>query len=215
MLQRNSTATELTTGATDALLGFLCIWLTAWIRQPGSGNPWMTDLWSWVFRLLTVSSMLGAIAHGCTLSSALRHVLWQPLYLVLGIDVALFLLAAVADWRGEKTARALVLGAIVTGILFYSLTVILEGDFLVFVLYEAVAMFSALGIYAVLAIRHRTPGAATIAAGIALALVAAALQASSLGFTFIWPFDHNGIFHLLQMPSLWMIACGVRLRSRS
>jgi hypothetical protein len=215
MLQLNTPAAELTTAATDALLGCLCVCLTAWIRSVRPGNPWSTGLWSWIFRLLAASSFLGAVAHGFMLSSALRNLLWQPLYLFLGIDVALFLLAAVADWRGEKTARTLLAGAIVIGIVFYSLTVILEGNFLVFIVYEGAVMISAMGIYATLALRRRLPGAGTIAVGILLTLVAAALQAGTLRFTLIWTFDHNGIFHCVQMPSLLTIACGVRSALRS
>jgi hypothetical protein len=215
MWQLNNPATELTTAATNAVLALLCVALAAWIREFRSRAPWKTGLWAWVFLLLAVSSLFGAAAHGFALSPALRNILWQPLYLSLGIGVALFLAAGMADWRGEKTARMLLPGAIGAGILFYLLTVILNGDFLVFVLYEGVAMLSAMGIYATLALRRRLAGASTIAAGIALTLIAAALQSSSLRFTFIWPFDHNGIFHCVQMPSLLTIAHGVRLTLRS
>jgi hypothetical protein len=211
MLQFNSPVTELTTAATDALLVFLCLLLITWIRKFRGLHPWKAGLWSWVFGLLAVSSLLGTIAHGFILSPELRNILWQPLYLALGIDVVLFVLGGVADWSGEKTARRLLPGAIVIGILFYSLTRILEGNFLVFVVYEGAAM----AIYATLAVRQRLPGAATIAAGIGLTLIAAATQASSLGFTFIWPFDHNGLFHLVQMPALLTIGCGLRTMLRS
>jgi hypothetical protein len=168
-----------------------------------------------VFGLVALSSFLGAIAHGFILSPELRNILWQPLYLILGIDVVLFVLGGVADWSGEKTARHLLPGAMVIGILFYSLTRILEGNFLVFVVYEGAAMIAAMAIYGTLAVRQQLPGAATIAAGIGLTLIAAAIQASSLGFTVIWPFDHNGLFHLVQMAALLTIGCGVRTMLRS
>jgi hypothetical protein len=74
---------------------------------------------------------------------------------------------------------------------------------------------SAMGIDVTLAFRRRLPGAAIIVAAIFLSLVAAALQASSLRFSFVRPFDHTGIFHFVQMPSLLTIACGARLMLRS
>jgi hypothetical protein len=215
MLQFNSPVTELTTAATDAVLGLLCLLLIAWVRKFRAIPLWKTGLWSWVFGLLALSSFLGAIAHGFILSPELRNILWQPLYLALGIDVVLFVLAGVADWSSEKTARRLLPGAIVIGILFYSLTLILEGNFLVFVIYEGAAMIAAMAIYSILALRQQLPGAATIAAGIGLTLIAAAIQASSLDFTAIWPFDHNGLFHLVQMPALLTIGCGLGIMLRS
>ena len=215
MLQFNNPVTELTTAVTDAMLACLCLLLIAWIRKFRELHPWKVGLWSWVFCLLAASSFLGAIAHGFILSPELRNILWQPLYLALGIDVVLFVLGGVADWSGEKTARHLLPGAIVIGILFYSLTLILEGNFLVFVVYESAAMIAAMAIYATLAFRQQLPGAATIAAGIGLTLIAAAIQASSIGFTVIWPFDHNGLFHLVQMPALLTIGCGLRTMLRS
>lgn len=215
MLRFNSPATELTTAGTDALLGFLCLLLIAGLREFRRSHPWKTGLWSWVFGLLAAASFLGATAHGLDLTTELRDLLWQPLYLALGIDVALFFLAGVADWRGEDSARRLLPPAIATGIVFYSLTVILDGNFLVFVVYEGAAMLGAMLIYTALAVSRRLRGAGTLAAGIALTLVAAAVQASTLRFTLIWPFDHNGIFHLVQIPALMAIGLGLRAMLRS
>lgn len=210
MPEFNSSAAELTTAATDALLGFLCILLSVGILKSRARNPWRAGLWSWVFGLLAVSSFLGALTHGFDLSSVLRNILWQPLYLTLGIDVALFVLGGVTDWLGEKSARRLVPAAIAAGIVFYCLTVILDGNFLVFVIYEGAAMITAISIYAGLSMRRRLRGASIVASGIALTLIAAALQAGSLEFVLIWPFDHNGIFHLVQMPALLTIGHGLR-----
>jgi hypothetical protein len=46
--------------------------------------------------------------------------------------------------------------------------------------------------------------------GIALSIIAAVIQATgSIGFTLIWEFDHNGVFHLVQMPGIVLLAAGV------
>jgi hypothetical protein len=209
MLQFNSLLTERTTAATDAMLGFLCIALVARFQRFRARNPWKTGLWSWVFGLLSAASLAGAVVHGLDLSPALRNLLWQPLYLALGIVVALFVTGSVCDWRGEKAARPLVPGAIAAGVVFYSLTLVLNGSFLAFVVYEGAAMISALAIYTAVAVGQRRPGSAAIAAAIGLNIVAAALQASSLRFTFIWPFDHNGIFHLVQATALLVLGYGL------
>jgi hypothetical protein len=45
---------------------------------------------------------------------------------------------------------------------------------------------------------------------IGLNIVAAALQASSMRITILWPFDHNGIFHLVQIAGLLTLGAGLR-----
>ena len=46
--------------------------------------------------------------------------------------------------------------------------------------------------------------------GIALNIVAAAIQATgSVRFTLVVPFDHNGVFHLVQMAAIVVLVAGV------
>jgi hypothetical protein len=206
----NNPTTELTTAATDVALGFVCVFLMSGLHDFRTRHPWKVRLWSWVFGLLAAASFLGAIAHGFYLSPALRSILWQPLYLALGIDVSLFVLGGISDWRGEKAARKLVAAAIAAGAAFYSLTRVTDGAFLIFIIYEGVAMAAAIAIYTVVAVRQRMPGASIIAVAIGLNIVAAALQASTIHFTAIWPFDHNGVFHLVQIAALLILGYGLR-----
>jgi uncharacterized protein DUF6962 len=62
------TAVERTTAATDALLALAA---------------------------LAAASALGAIIHGLAMSDGLRDLLWQPLYLLLGVTMSLFVVGAV------------------------------------------------------------------------------------------------------------------------
>jgi TctA family transporter len=81
----------------------------------------------------------------------------------------------------------------------------------VFVVYEAIAMLFALVVYVVLAARETLRGAAMMAAGVLVSIVAAAVQATgAVRFTLIWDFDHNGAFHLIQMVGLLFLLIGLR-----
>ena len=71
-------------------------------------------------------------------------------------------------------------------------------------------MVTTLLIYASLWITRRCPGAGRVTLGVALTLVAAAVQVSPLSMRIIWPFDHNGLFHLVQIVAVLMIASGLR-----
>lgn len=203
--------TEITTSATDAVLAIECVVVLAYLLRSPAGDAWKIGLWCWVFGLLAFVSFLGAAAHGFEMPPALRAALWKPLYLSLGVLVGLFLVGAFFDWRGRVVAERLVPWSIGLGIIFFGLTEALNGQFIIFTLYEAAAMAGALLIYSLLAAKHRLKGAGVVATAILLNLVAAGVQASSLAFTIGVPFDHNGAFHLVQMVGIATLGLGLRM----
>ena len=75
--------TELTTSATDALLALECLVILFLLRDASGARAWRLRLWRWVFGLLGVCSVLGAVAHGFDLTERARDLLWKPLYLWL------------------------------------------------------------------------------------------------------------------------------------
>jgi hypothetical protein len=206
----NPIATEFVTGLTDAILAIECVVLRLWFRR--GGVPWRVNLWGWVFGLVGFASVLGAVAHGLDLTETVRTQLWRPLYLSLGVLVGLFAVGAVGDWRGPEAVRRLVPWGVGVGVVFFVVTQLGSGAFLVFVAYEAAAMLAALAIYGILAGRGR-PGAAVMAAGVLLNLAAAGVQASSLAVSRL-ALDHNGLFHLVQMAGMAVLALGVRRSAR-
>jgi hypothetical protein len=161
----NPSATELTTAATDAALGLLCLAVLWRLMAIPVNAAWKKALWCWVFGLLGLASVLGTVTHGLELSESVVAVLWWPLYLSLGLTVALVLVGAVHDWRGEAAARALFPWAVGIGASFSALTQLLGGAFLIFVVYEAAAMVAALAMYAFLSTTGRLAGAGIIAVG--------------------------------------------------
>ena len=201
-------ATEVTSGATDALLALIA-WGGAHRVARRVVPAARAAAWALVFRLLAAASALGAVAHALALSDRARAALWQPLYLLLGLVVAAFLAAALGDLRGEAAGRRWRLPLLALGGAFYLASVLARGAFVVFVAYEAVAMVLALGAYVALAARHRLPGAGVVAAGIVLDLVAAGVQASTLAWHVGLPLDHNGLFHVAQAVALLVMLRGL------
>lgn len=207
-MKLNPVVTELTTGATDALLALLAAFGARWLGRRGL-EPARAAAWSLVFRLIAGASALGAVAHGLALSAGARAAIWHPLYLLLGLVVAAFLVAALHDLRGAAAARRWRWPLLAVGAAFYGVSVVASGAFVVFVAYEAVAMLLALGTYAALAARRRLAGAGTLAAGIALNLAAAGVQASTLSCDLLVPLDHNGLFHVVQGVALVVLLAGI------
>ena len=208
-----SLTTERTTAVTDLLLALV---VGAGILRLRRGVPpgWRRRIWTTALGAFGVSALLGAVAHGLALGDRLRDALWQPLYLLLGLAVALFVVGAVGDWRGERAARAILPAAVVAAAVFYLATRITAGDFRVFVAFEAVALLFALAVYGALAGRGRA-GAATVAGALAVSLAAGAIQAvDSLTVRIGWDFDHNGLYHLVQIIGVVLLVRGLTLTLR-
>ncbi len=177
------------------------------VAPPGARRA----VWLAALALLAAGASLGVVAHGFALAPATVDARWQPLYLALGGSVALFVVAAIADWKGLAAARhALPVMLVIAGA-FYLATRRAGGDFRVFVAYEAAALLGALAVYATLHFRRRLPGAGAIALAFALSLAAGAVQAGGRARMDVgWPLDHNGIFHLIQLAGLAVLAHGLR-----
>lgn len=203
--------TELTTSATDALLAIECAVIITLLRRTAPTKRWRTNLWSWAFTLLAIASSLGALAHGFEMSKPMRTALWAPLYLSLGILVILFILGAVADWQGLDVAKRLVSLGLGASTAFFAMTALLGGKFIVFIVYAGMILLGVMAIYTFLAATHRLKGAAVIALAILLNLAATGIQASTLSLHLLFPFDHNGLFHLVQMVSTGVLGWGLYL----
>ena len=203
-------ATERTTAGTDALLALAAIVAILLLRRrtpPSFGRA----IWQAALASLAVASALGAATHGLAMSDDFRELLWQPLYLALGVTMSLFVVGAVRDWRGDPAARRALPPLLVLALVFYGVTRVTGGSFLVFVIYEAAALLLSLAIYLRLAAGGHRPGAALMAGALAVSLTAGAVQASGLGpVRLLWEFDHNGLFHLVQLAGLVLLVTGLR-----
>lgn len=206
----NPIETELTTGATDALLGLLCLGLAAALTGLPTTLLFKRNVWLAVLICMAAGSLLGAVAHGFDLSESTRNLLWKPLYLSLGLAVALVAVGAAYDWWGAETAWRILPWALVAAVVFFAVTQVLGGAFVIFLAYEAVAILTALTIYTLLAMRGTMPGAAAATLGLVLSLVAAIVQMTSWKLTVGWTFDHNGLFHFVQMVALVVMSSGIR-----
>lgn len=203
--------TELTTSATDAALAIECVVIMTYLWRTPTGDRWRTGLWCWIFGLIGFSSFLGAIAHGLEMPDFVREALWKPLYLSLGVLVALFIVGAVLDWRGRPAAARLIPWGIGAGVLFFGLIEFFGGAFIIFGIYEAMAMVTALAIYSFLAATHRLKGSGVIAVAILINLMAAGVQATDASVRIFFPFDHNGVFHIVQMAGAATLGLGLRI----
>jgi hypothetical protein len=202
---------ERSTAATDVLISVLALRYAAQLLGYRAINPWKVGLWSATFGGLALAGGLGAAAHGLTLSERARAAIWRPLYLTLSAVVALFAAGALRDGWGEPAARRALPPLLLAALGFFAISQRLRRGFIIFIVYEAVAMLFAFGVYVRLARGGRLAGADLMAAGVLLSILAAAVQASQLEISILGvPFDHNGLFHLVQIAGLPLLAAGLR-----
>jgi len=201
--------TEQTTAATDLLIAGLAV--AAFIYLGRNGPTGLRGrLWRSVLMFLAVAAFLGAIGHGIVLGDGADRVLWGLIYLPLALLVAMFLAASIRDLAGDNAGRRSVSALIVVALCFYAYALLDPDNFLPFILYELAAMTLSLTSFLWITKRRELRGAGWITAAIAVNILAAAIQAEgSLGFTLIWSFDHNGVFHLVQMAGLGLLVYGL------
>jgi hypothetical protein len=208
VLRLNGAEAELTTAATDALLTVVVMVGIAWLRRVAPPSQRRT-LWVRGLALFAVAGALGAFVHGFELDPGIRALLWQPLYLTLGSALAFFSAGAIGDWRGDMAARRALPFLLALAFAFYLLTRLSGGKFLVFVIFEAAALVLALAVYLRLAFKGK-PGAGLVVVGLVLSLAGGVLQASSLSVHAIWEFNHNGLYHLVQLVGVVFLVAGLR-----
>jgi hypothetical protein len=211
-MQLSTVATELTTAATDGILAVLAVAciavLTIRCRHHDSTRQL---LWSSVFLLLAIGATLGTVVHGLQLPQVVRFWVWQPLFLSIGLVVSLLVVVAAVDLLGKKVLRPVLWVMLSATLGFYLCTLLGNKSYWMFVAYETVCMVIVLASYSCLAARGNQ-GATLLVIGISLSITAATIQASQAIAMTVgpWLLDHNGVFHLVQMPALILLALGAR-----
>ncbi len=205
--------TEQTTAITDLILSVLAMFIFFAVNKAGRlKNPTKTRIWMWAFGMIAFAAFMGFLAHGFEMSERVNFILWQPLNLALGLAVAFFVIAVMYDLNGNKLQGWVSAVVITLGVFFYFITIIFPGSFVVFVIYETLAMLIALVIYLLLALWKKFPGAWLMSTGILLSIIAGGIQASqAIHVRIFWEFDHNGVFHIVQMVALVVMFTGLRM----
>jgi len=204
---------EQTTAATDIVLALVAfggiVFLLGLLLN--SGELWKISIWSAAIGSIGLAAALGAVAHGLILSRTLHHFSWLVLNLALSLAISLFVVGVVYDlWGFEVSLKTLPI-LVITGLGFYLTTLFYPGIFFLFIVYEGVALVFALAAYIYLTIQQDLPGAYLMAAGVLASIIAAGIQANKpVVVTFIWRFDHNGIYHLVQVVGLLLLFAGLR-----
>ena len=200
---------------TDYLLAALGVWF-GWRLLSGGRRAGESSrvLWGASFLAMAVAAAAGGTAHGFAefLGEVEGTWVWKLTTFSIGLASATMLSAAVVA-RLAGAARVALLSLIVAKLAIYLAWMSVHDDFR-FVVYDYVPSMLALVLLLALPGRHaRQAGAGWVAAGVAVSFAAAAVQRS--GFSLHQQFNHNDLYHVIQMAGLYLLyRGGMLLRDR-
>lgn len=199
-----------TTAATDTLLFVLATATVIHLQRIGQRDPWKGGLWTGTFGLAAFSAALGAVMHGFALGQAFERLLWNALSVTAGLAAGMLAVGMIYDRWGSGPARRALPIVVIAAIGLSGARTGAGSSLVPFRIYVAAAAFAALFGYGWMALKGRRPGALLMTSGILLSLCGVAIHLRpELWITVIWTFDHNGIFHLVQMAGLVAMTAGL------
>ena len=205
---------EQTTAATDIILAVVALGGILFLRwnSPAGNELWKINIWSAAIGMIGMAAALGAWAHGLVVSRPVHDRIWHLLNLSLALAVSLFVVGVVYDLWGLKACITALPVMLIAGLAFFATTLVFPGIFFVFIIYEGLALILAFGAYIYLTVHGELSGTIFMAAGILVSIMAAGIQAiRSVTVKIIWQFDHNGVYHIVQIVGLLLLIYGIRL----
>ena len=187
------------TMATDyalaAVTGCLCISLFRKFEKEDSRL-----FWALAFAALAVAAALGGTHHGFVIEA-----LWTPTLLSVGVaSFAMVAGSAIATTRGVLRKALVALAA--AKLLAYSGWMLSHDAFIYVVADSGIALIA---IAALHLSDFRNASSRWVVAGVAASLAAAAAQAS--GFDLHRHFNHNDLYHVVQIAAMVIFYRGARL----
>ena len=195
--------TEPMTVATDAVLAVLAfvfaVRLAHRAAADGSAAGWCLAA---AMAATGLAALIGALAHGTDpVSHAALHTLfWRGALYTTGL-VGAATVASVAFFAARGNTRAAILVFAGIKLVFFMHRVMRQPEFRIVAADYGAALAIVLIAAAYMAVRRRAPGMTWLIAGVLVSLVAAIVQARRLA-----PhrhFNHNDLYHVIQMAALY------------
>jgi len=199
---------EPATTLTDYLLAAECaLFASLMVNSGRAGGDTLALLWAGGFAASALAAAVGGTAHGFAgaVSPRTGRALWLGSLAAIGLASAGFS-GAVVYARFSDPLRIWLLAALTTEVLVYWLWIARHAEFRWAVYMYGTNMLAVLVVEAFAAWRWQAPGAAWIVAGVLVAFAGAAVQRRRIA-----PhrhFNHNDLYHLIQMLAFYLLFRG-------
>lgn len=194
---------------TDYALGAVCAVL-GWRLYRDAGDERARKWWALAFAAAAISALLGGSHHGfaTVMSPAAYALSWKATVLAVGVfSFAIVAGSVTATTRG--TARAALLALATAQLAVYTAWMLFHDEYRYVVLDTAIAMSALLVLHGWSAASRGDAASRWILAGIAVSAAAAAVQ-----FFGVVPheyFNHNDLYHLIQLAAMVLLYKGGKL----
>ena len=193
--------------ATDFALALLASWLG--VRLLGAGGGRAVRLWAYAFFALAAGAALGGASHGFSLYLGETAKVWTWRATTFSIGFAsFFLLAGSAYGALRRTAAGWAATAAFVKLLVYLVWMASHDDFVYVIADYGPSMLAVLGLNLYLWVALGEGAGKWITAGVAVSFLAAGVQLS--GFALHRHFNHNDLYHVVQMVGVWFFYRGAR-----
>jgi hypothetical protein len=200
--------TEPMTMITDYAMGALaCVFAMRLVGDASAGGQLSGRLWAAALLMTAVAAFVGGTYHGFIqwLPGASGRAMWKATLVATGVGSAC-LLAAVIVAGVAGPLRTVLAGVVIAKLVFYVWTVATKDSFTLVIVDYGTALVAAVLAAWLLRPSGLTPAVWWITAGVAVAVVAGVIQWARLA-----PharFNHNDLFHVVQMASLYLLYRG-------
>jgi hypothetical protein len=161
--------------------------------------------WGLAFAFTALGTIAGGTYHGIgpMLHPQLDAAIWKLTVYAIGLASFFLLTGAAVTTTEGRLRRGLIFGALVK-FGAYATWMITHEDFKWVILDYGVSLLVVGALFA--AAWRTSPAAPWIVGSIAVAIVAACVQQARIGLSA--QFDHNALYHVVQLLSLWMLYRG-------
>jgi hypothetical protein len=193
------------TAFTDLLLCVLS--LTFGLRLRGSTSR-PRSLWSLAFLASSLGSLTGGLYHAFqpSLSPLLLVILWKITAIAIGAAGLLLFSGTTQALVPQRIARGLIIAASVLFVTYLA-WMSTHDEFIYIIAFYGSLMLATL-VICIVRYRIAPRACALIISGIAIAAIAAGVQASHVHL--FAHFNHNDLYHVIQMVSLFVMYRGAR-----
>lgn len=201
--------TEPVTLLTDYALAAVSGWLAWRLFAMRSGQASRLS-WALAFAALALAAAIGGTFHGFAplLAKGVLAVLWKAT--VLAVGVASFgMLAGSATAAATGALRQALIVVAVVKLLVFTVWMLGHDDFIFVIADTSIALATVAVLHGWLALRRSDRASLWTLAGVAVSLFAAGVQAS--GFTVHQHFNHNDLYHVIQIAAMMLYYRGVSL----
>jgi hypothetical protein len=144
---------------------------------------------------------------------SVAQISWSAISLLVAIAISHLLAASVDSVLGKGQGNPLLAVRAISLTVFFLMVISGNATVVTLVLTEGLTMAMVVGLW-VHAWQKEQPGVGLVLAAIMVSLLAAGLKASSFQFTLGgWEFDPNSLYHLAQIPGLFLLVAAIQQRA--